>query len=344
MFFYLIAIVVIAFDQLTKIWIRMNVAIGESFQLWNSPIIITHYENSGAAFSSFQGYGRWFVPVAIFVVAFLIYYRKKEGKRVLLDVGAGFLAGGAIGNAIDRVLFNQVTDFITFGYSNGILNLADYSLNIGMVLLIADTVNTELIQKKKRKLNLGGNPLNQALLVIDAQTAIIDGDGNVETGVFEKERLINNINKVVQNAIDGKIPVVFIRDTDVAGGEGGGFEVHPNINVPQEAVVFNKAATNSFYGTPLLEHLKELKIEHVVIMGCKTEYCIDTAVRAATVNGFDVTLVGDGHSTSDSSNLTAQQIIQHHNRVLHGHDNVDYFSLVRNSDDDLFQPIHNNYR
>ena len=130
--FYFIAIFVIIIDQLSKIWIRLNVAIGESFQLWNSPIIITHYENSGAAFSSFQGYGRLFVPVAIFVVIFLIYYRKKENKRMLLEIGAGFLAGGAIGNAIDRVLFNQVTDFITFGTNNGILNIADYALNIGI--------------------------------------------------------------------------------------------------------------------------------------------------------------------------------------------------------------------
>lgn len=342
--FYIIGIVVIIIDQLTKIWIRMNVAIGESFQLLNSPIIITHYENSGAAFSSFQGYGRWFVPIAIFVVAFLIYYRKKEGKRKLLDIGAGFLAGGAIGNAIDRVLFNQVTDFITFGFSNGILNVADYALNIGLVLLIGDTVNTELWQNKKMSLNRGGNQLNQALLVIDAQQAIIDGDGDVEVGVFEKDRLISNINKVVQKAMDESVPIIFIRDTEVAGGQGAGFEVHPNINVPQEAVIFNKAATNSFYGTPLLDHLNELKVEHVVIMGCKTEYCIDTAVRAATVNRFDVTLVGDAHSTSDSSALTAQQIIQHHNRVLHGHDNVDNFSLVRNSDDELFNPLHNTYR
>ncbi|WP_097149601.1 cysteine hydrolase family protein [Ureibacillus acetophenoni] len=186
--------------------------------------------------------------------------------------------------------------------------------------------------------------MNQALLVIDAQQAIIDGDGNFETGVIEKERLISNINKVVQKATEENIPIIFIRDTSVADGEGAGFEVHPHITIPEEAVIFNKAATNSFYGTPLLGHLKELNVEHVAIMGCKTEYCIDTAVRTATVNGFDVTLVGDGHSTSDSSDLTAKQIIQHHNRVLNGLDNVDNFSLVRSSDDDLFNPIHNNYR
>ncbi len=80
------------------------------------------------------------------------------------------------------------------------------------------------------------------------------------------------------------------------------------------------------------------------MMGCQTEHCIDTAVRTATINCFDVTLVGDGHSTSDSRHLTAQQIIQHHNETLHGHYNVDNFSIVRNSNEDLFNPIHDRYR
>ncbi|MDN4491961.1 cysteine hydrolase family protein [Ureibacillus aquaedulcis] len=185
--------------------------------------------------------------------------------------------------------------------------------------------------------------MKQALVVIDAQQALIDGD-HVEQGVVGKERLIANINAVVQKALDEDISIIFVRDVDVGNGEGPGFEVHKEINVPSHAVIFNKAATNSFYGTPLNDYLKEQNIEHLVMMGCKTEYCLDTAVRTATVNGFDVTLVGDAHSTSDSDTLSGQQIIEHHNRTLHGHYNVDNFSLVRNSTEDLFMPIHNNYR
>ena len=71
---------------------------------------------------------------------------------------------------------------------------------------------------------------------------------------------------------------------------------------------------------------------------------IDTAVRTATVNGLDVTLVGDGHSTADSPVLSAEQIIKHHNKTLHGHYNVDNFSVVRNAEEDLFTPTHDTYR
>ena len=163
--------------------------------------------------------------------------------------------------------------------------------------------------------------LNQTLLIIDAQQELIDGNLE-ESAVFNKEQLITNINKVIGKAIEANIPVVFVRDLDVAEGKGGGFQVHNEINVPTNAKIFDKAATNSFHGTGLLNHLRIQQMEHVVIMGCKTQHCIDSAVRTATISGLDVTLVGDGHSTSDNDVLSAEQIIMHHNSTLHGHYNV----------------------
>ncbi|WP_226530237.1 cysteine hydrolase family protein [Metabacillus niabensis] len=185
--------------------------------------------------------------------------------------------------------------------------------------------------------------MQQALLVIDAQQELIEGNQN-EKSIFEKKKLVKNINLVIDKAIKSNSLVVFMRDKDVADGEGNGFQIHQDIKVPADSKIFDKEATNSFYGTPLLNYLTEKKIEHLVIMGCKTEHCIDTAVRTATVNNFDVTLVQDGHSTTDSSILSAEQIIMHHNEILDGHYNVDHFSDVRSSHEDLFKPRHNNYR
>lgn len=185
--------------------------------------------------------------------------------------------------------------------------------------------------------------MKQTLLIIDVQQDLIEGN-NEERGVYDKEKIINNMNIVIQKAIDKNILIVFMRDLDVSSGKGQGFQIHKEILVPSTATIFDKAATNSFYGTPLKEYLNKNNVEHLVIMGCKTEHCIDTAVRTATINHFDVTLVGDGHSTSDNKNLTAHQIILHHNETLHGHYNVDNFSIVRNSNEDLFNPVHNSYR
>lgn len=189
----------------------------------------------------------------------------------------------------------------------------------------------------------GENYLKQLLLIIDAQQALIDG--NQETGqIFSKEKLIITINKVINKAIAATVPVIFVRDLDVAEGQGDGFQIHNEITVPTEAKIFDKSATNSFYGTGLLEHLTTQHIEHIVMMGCETQHCIDSAVRTATISGFDVTLVEDGHSTLGNAVLSSEQIIQHHNTTLHGHYNVDHFSIVRNSEKDLFRPTHNSYR
>lgn len=180
-------------------------------------------------------------------------------------------------------------------------------------------------------------------MIIDAQQELIEGNYE-EPSVFKKEELVKNINLVLNKAIEAEAFVIFVRDKDVAGGEEKGFKVNEEIIIPSKSNIYDKLATNSFHGTPLLRVLKERKVEHLVIMGCQTEHCIDTAVRTATVNQFDVTLVRDGHSTIDSSVLFAEQIINHHNKILNGHYNVEHFSVVRNTEEDLFKPNHTNYR
>ncbi|WP_199690378.1 MULTISPECIES: isochorismatase family protein [Clostridia] len=165
-----------------------------------------------------------------------------------------------------------------------------------------------------------------------------------ESAVYNQYERIKNINLVIDKSIQVRVPVVFARDLDVAKGSGQGFDVHDQIHVPKGSHFFDKRATNAFHGTNLLQYLKNQKTEHVVIMGCQTQHCIDSTVRTATINGLDVTLVGDGHSTTDNEVLSAKQIIDHHNKTLHGHYNVEHFSIVRNAEEDLFQPTHDLYR
>jgi signal peptidase II len=132
--FYIIAIVVVVLDQLTKAAVRMHMEVGETLYCWG--IEFTRYENSGMAGSLLQGYGRLFGIVAVLFVIGVAYYRKHgEMKGRLLDCAFGFLVGGAIGNGIDRLLFGQVTDFIV--RSGGILNVADHAIEAGALLFVA---------------------------------------------------------------------------------------------------------------------------------------------------------------------------------------------------------------
>ncbi|HZG55691.1 signal peptidase II [Paenibacillus sp.] len=133
MLFYVIALIVVVLDQLSKFLIRAYVDLNEIFILWGMQF--THIENSGMAGSFFQGYARLFGIAAVFFVMGVLYYRRNgEMKGALIDCSFGFLVGGAIGNGIDRLLYGQVTDFII--RSGGILNLADHAIEMGVLLLI----------------------------------------------------------------------------------------------------------------------------------------------------------------------------------------------------------------
>lgn len=145
MLFYLISIGVILADQAAKWAVRSNMGLGETIPVWSGHLQFTYYENSGAAFSSFQGYGKYFAIVAVFFVVAVFYYRRKgELRGPVLEVASGFLVGGAIGNAIDRVIYHQVTDFLVFGSSGGILNLADLAINAGGVLIVVHLLTSQL--------------------------------------------------------------------------------------------------------------------------------------------------------------------------------------------------------
>ena len=118
--FYFVALLVVLVDQASKFWIRINVKIGAYTTVWGLPV--THYENSGIAHSMLQGYGRYFAIVALIFVIIILYYRSRSvHKGLLLEISLGFLSGGAIGNAIDRVVFGHVTDFMLIDSGRGFL-------------------------------------------------------------------------------------------------------------------------------------------------------------------------------------------------------------------------------
>lgn len=78
--------------------------------------------------------------------------------------------------------------------------------------------------------------MKQAVLVIDFQQELVDGNTE-ERPVYLKEQVAHVIEAVVLEADERNIPVVFIRDLDVAGGTGPGFAVHDSIPVPASRLI-----------------------------------------------------------------------------------------------------------
>ncbi|MBS4199460.1 cysteine hydrolase [Bacillus sp. FJAT-49732] len=154
---------------------------------------------------------------------------------------------------------------------------------------------------------------NTALLIIDVQNAMFDESNPIHEG----EQLLNNLKELIIHARTSNVPVLFVQHNDeefVTGTHP--WEIHSSIAPQIGEVVVQKNTPDSFHKTELHEILKARHIQNLIIAGNQTEYCIDTTTRRARSLGYKVTLVSDAHRTWNTDDLSAKQIIDHHNKVL----------------------------
>ena len=138
--FFLTALLLVAADQLSKLGIRSNLAIGESlFEV--GFFRLTRVHNTGAVFGLFQGQSFPLTIIALVGVAALLLYalffhRKLPflGNR-LGKLALGLVLGGTVGNLIDRIYLGYVTDFIAVSIWPA-FNIADSAIVVGIIILI----------------------------------------------------------------------------------------------------------------------------------------------------------------------------------------------------------------
>ncbi|NLN55102.1 MAG: signal peptidase II [Clostridiales bacterium] len=134
---YFLIFGVVVFDQLTKLLIRLYMEVGDSVPLIPGVINLTYIENDGAAFGMLDN-ARWvFMLVsAIAIVAIILFLRKHHIRHKLLTISLSFIAGGGIGNMIDRIFLTEVTDFFETQFVDfAVFNVADSFITIGAILL-----------------------------------------------------------------------------------------------------------------------------------------------------------------------------------------------------------------
>lgn len=136
--FWLIALVGVAGDRVTKIWVEQTMALGQSIPLVPDVFQFTYIENTGAAWSLFQnsgGFLKWIsLAVSLGLVA-LAAFGKPMGRWE--QAGYGFILAGAVGNGIDRFVSGAVVDFLDFVLIQfPIFNVADIAINIGVGCLL----------------------------------------------------------------------------------------------------------------------------------------------------------------------------------------------------------------
>ncbi|WP_041582388.1 signal peptidase II [Salisediminibacterium selenitireducens] len=140
MLYYVIAVAVIAIDQLTKYIVVIQMEQGQSIELISGFLYLTSHRNAGAAFGILQGQMWLFYIATVIVVGVIVYMIITQAKESrFFGISLGLVLGGAIGNFIDRLLEGEVVDFIDvfiFTYNFPIFNVADSALVIGVGLMM----------------------------------------------------------------------------------------------------------------------------------------------------------------------------------------------------------------
>ncbi len=148
-----LALIILIFDQLTKVMVVGYYKLGDSTVL-ASYFNVVRVHNEGAAFSFLAGAGGWqrwfFTGIGFAAAGFIVWMLKSHPGQKLFSFAMACILGGAIGNVIDRLLYGYVVDFLDFHgsflnpvFSGGhfpAFNVADSAISVGAACLILDEI------------------------------------------------------------------------------------------------------------------------------------------------------------------------------------------------------------
>jgi len=149
-----------------------------------------------------------------------------------------------------------------------------------------------------------------ALLALDLQRDFLQPDGRMTVGA-NANKIIDAANLMLKHAEGAGWDIVFIRNefpksdwignffrkgASIVGSTGA--EMDPRILRPKNCSFFSKSQSDAFSNPALMAHLKDEKIQNIVILGVMAEGCVRATVQKARHSGFSVTAVSDGIASS----------------------------------------------
>ncbi len=136
----ILLILLIAADQFTKYIAVLKLKNQPAFSIIDGVLEFNYLENRGAAFGMLQNQKVFFVFVAVVflgVIVYVLFRTPDEAKYTRLHILLIMIAGGAIGNMIDRLRLDYVVDFIYIVLINfPIFNIADMYVTFATAILV----------------------------------------------------------------------------------------------------------------------------------------------------------------------------------------------------------------
>jgi nicotinamidase-related amidase len=136
---------------------------------------------------------------------------------------------------------------------------------------------------------------NTALMVIDVQKGVV-------ADAHQRNAVVANIRRLVDKAREEGVPVVWVQHSDEQLEKGSdAWEYVPELARQDSEPLVHKTFGDSFEDTDLEEVLAKAGVGRLVVTGAQTDACIRSTIHGAFARGYDVTLVGDAHTTEDQS-------------------------------------------
>ncbi len=146
MFFFLSAGLVVFLDQLSKFWVRKWLSPSGAWEVIPGFFRLVKVWNPGVAFGLFAEHPVWarYFIMALGLLAVGVFYHL--ARKGLSPWACGLVAGGALGNLLDRLFYGRVFDFLDLYYGKyhwPAFNLADSAISIGIFLLLLETLSSK---------------------------------------------------------------------------------------------------------------------------------------------------------------------------------------------------------
>ena len=139
------------------------------------------------------------------------------------------------------------------------------------------------------------NRPNTALLVIDVQNGVVDGN-------YARDSVVANVASLVDRARHEQVPVVWVQHSDdglVRGSDS--WRIVPDLAPGATEPLVEKLYGDSFEATSLESVLAGLEVGRLVVVGAQTDACIRSTLHGALARGYDALLVSDAHTTEDQT-------------------------------------------
>lgn len=146
---FILVIAVLILDQLSKV-----LALKYLLPIGDIPIItnifhLTYVENRGAAFGLFQNQKIFFIITTLMVLGFMYYFTRTNKINTAMSFALSLVAGGAIGNLIDRVRLGFVVDYFHIVDRFPVFNIADSAVVVGTIVICFFIFKDDILAQKE---------------------------------------------------------------------------------------------------------------------------------------------------------------------------------------------------